>query len=183
MRCAKSSKRLRPRLKIEMSSDDETDKDSETRYYVYQESIVIRLLSWVGWLLGWLTYWMARAGHTEKAESLIDDAIVMRRANPGAIRAIGYLNGRRGLRAIRRGQLIIHGRIGGKGPFANRGFFATYHVAAPNKMRALALVKRFEWNAIPESLEVDEGELEFPDEGAEGVLWVQGGRAFYSEEG
>ena len=157
------------------------DYPDEVRGYVYQEPFIIRIISIVGWLLGWATYWLARWGFTEKAEALIDDAIVMRRANLGVVRAIGYLNGLRGLPAIRRGRLIIHGKIHETGPFANKGFFATYDVAAPNKARALALINRFEWDAIPESLEVEEGDLEYPDEGAEGVLWVAPGRSFYSE--
>ena len=125
------------------------------------------------------TYWLARAGFHRRADSLIDNVIVMRRANPGAIRAIGYLNGLQGWPAIRRGRLLIRGKIHETGPFANRDFFATYHVAAPNHARALQLVKRFEWDAIPESLSIEEGDLDHEDPGAEGVLWIAAGRTFF----
>ena len=77
--------------------------------------------------------------------------------------------------------MIIHGKIHDTGPFANKAFYAIYDVAAPNKARAVALIKRFEWDAIPESLEIEEGELEYSDRGAEGVLWIAPGRSFYSE--
>jgi hypothetical protein len=165
----------------EFRAQEAEESEDDAEYYVYEESLLVKLIAAAGWLVGWTAYWLAKAGCIERAESLIDNAIVMRRANPGAIRAIGYLNGRRGLRARHRGALMIHGRIHDAGPFANKGFFATYHVAAPNKMRALALIKRFEWDAIPESLEIEDGELDLPDEGAEGVLWVAPGRTFHSE--
>jgi hypothetical protein len=160
---------------------DETNESEDVKYYVYEEPLILKAVAIVGWAAGWVAYWLARFGLVDGAEALIDEAIMMRRANPGAIRAIGYLNGRRGLPALRRGRLIVQGKIHDRGPFANKGFFATYHVAAPNKARALALIKRFEWDAIPESLEIDDGELEYPDTGAEGVLWIAGGRCFYSE--
>jgi hypothetical protein len=164
-----------------VGSNNEASNEEDEVYYVYQDPIFIRALSLVGWALGWVCYWLARFGFVDKAEGLIDDAIHIRRANPGAVRAIGYLNGLRGLPAIRRGSLLVHGRIHDKGHFAGNGFYATYHVAAPNKARALALIKRFEWDAIPESIEIEEGELDYPDTGAEGILWVKPGRAFYSE--
>jgi hypothetical protein len=162
---------------------DETTESEDVEYYVYEEPLIRKAIALVGWATGWVAYWLAHCGLADRAEALVDDAIMMRRANPGAIRAIGYLNGLRGLPALRRGRLIVHGKIHDRGPFANKHFFAAYDVAAPNKERALALIKRFEWDAIPGSLEIEEGELEYPDPGAEGVLWVAGGRTFYSEVG
>ena len=153
----------------------------DVRYFVYEEPLIVKALAALGWMLGWCSYWLARWRFEGAAEGLIDSAIVMRRSNPGAIRAIGLLNGRRGFPAQRRGRLIIHGKIHDTGPFANKAFYAIYDVAAPNKARAVALIKRFEWDALPESLEIEEGELEYSDRGAEGVLWIAPGRSFYSE--
>ena len=164
-----------------MTGTGQSDPDPE--YYVYREPLTIRIVAVLGWFVGWLAYWLARMGYEEKADALIDDSMMMRRGNQGAVRAIGYLNGQRGLSAIYRGRLMVHGKIRDRGPFANRGFYATYDVAAPNKARALALIRRFEWDAVPESLEIEEGNLDHPDLGAEGVLWIAKGRTFYSEEG
>ena len=166
---------------MSISPDHISESSSEPTYWKHQKSISVRLVEFFGWLLGWTTYWLARGGLTGNAEALIDHAIRLRRANEGAVRTIGYLNGRRGLPALRRGELMIHGKIANRGPFANLGFYSTYHVAAPNKMRALQLIRRFEWDAISDSVEIEEGELDLPDEGAEGVLWVAPGRTFYSE--
>lgn len=162
---------------------EQVPNEQDVQYFVYEEPLIVRFLAVLGWALGWCCYWLARWRFEEAAERLLDTAIVMRRSNPGAIRAIGLLNGRRGLPARHRGRLLVHGKIHETGPFANKGFYANYDVAAPNKARALALIKRFEWDAIPESLEIEEGELDYPDDGAEGVLWIAPGRIFYSDEG
>lgn len=161
---------------------DAPESSEDAQYYVLEKSILVKIAELLGWLIGWVAYCVARAGFHDRADTIIDDAILLRRANPGAVKTIGYLNGKRGLPALRRGELMIHGLIGPEGPFANLGFYATYHVAAPNQMRALALIRRFEWDAIPESLEVAEGELDLPDHGAEGILWVMPGRTYYSKD-
>jgi hypothetical protein len=139
------------------------------------------LLSALGWLLGWACFWAVRLGSGHRAEGLIDAAIMMRRHNPGAIRAILQMNGRDGMPAHRRGRLLVTGRMHDSGPFANNGFYATYDVAAPTEARALALIRRFEWDALPQSLQIEEGTLDSPDWGAEGVLWVAPGRTFFTE--
>lgn len=155
---------------------------TEEEYHVFEPTLLGHVMSGAGYCLGWLAYVFARFRFFEWSEALVDDAILLRRANPGAIRAIGIKSGYDGHPAQFRGRLLIHGRIGPDGPFAGNGFFATYHVAAPNKARALMLIRRFEWDAIPESLEIDDGELDIPDPGAEGVLWIQPGRSFYAPD-
>ncbi|HEY0414526.1 MAG TPA: hypothetical protein VGD66_15435 [Allosphingosinicella sp.] len=154
----------------------------EVSWWVYEESLLRKLASGAGWLLGWGCFWAVGLGLRDPVDGAIDLAIVLRRHNRGAIRAIGRLNAHRGLRALRRGRLLVTGRIHETGPFAHKGFYATYDVAAPNKARALALIRRFEWDALPESLEIDEGELDQFDPGAEGVLWVAPGRTFFTQD-
>ena len=119
---------------------------------------------------------LARTGNREWAERLADRSIDLCRHSPGAIRAIGRLSCQP---ALYRGKLLISGRTRPGGRFANRGFFATYHIAAANKVRALNLIRRFERDAIPSTLRIEEGELDIPDLGSEGVLWIAAGRTFF----
>lgn len=160
-------------------SDD--DGDALT-YAVYSPSIFERFVSGAGWALGWACYWLARTGNSGLADRLVDRAVRFRRGNSGAIRAVGLINAQLGLQALRRGRLLIEGQVVDLGPFANRGFFATYDIATRSPERALKLIERWEWDALPGSLRIVEGELDSPDPGAEGILWVSDGRIFFADE-
>ena len=77
---------------------------------------------------------------------------------------------------------MISGRTGQAGPFPNSSFYATYHIAARNAARAMELIARWEWDAIPGSLKIENCELDLPDPGAEGILWVSNGRTFWTPD-
>lgn len=159
-----------------MSADD-----ADETYWAYRKSIFGGLLGWVGWTLGWSCYALARVGMAEIAGRLVDAAIKLRRGNPGAIRTVGFLNGRKGRLALRRGRVLVEGQVHASGPFANQHFFAAYDVAARDAKRALQLIERWEWDAVPGSLKVIEAEFEADDFGAEGILWVSNGRTFFND--
>jgi hypothetical protein len=162
--------------------EDDPEPSGDVRWYVFTPSIAERLSSASGWLLGWASYALTRLGLDGPAERAADRAIHLQRHSRGAVRTLGWLAARRGRLAGRRGQLIVEGRVGDRGRFAGRGFFATYVVAAFNEQRALDLIRRFERDAIPSSLRIDSGELDEPDSGVEGVLYVHPGRTFFLEE-
>ena len=158
------------------------EEPEDESYFVYEKGFLGHLLEAAGWLLGLICYRLARSGFVALAERWVDTAIVLKRGNLGAIRAVGYLNGLQGKLALRRGRLMIVGRIHSTGPFADKRFYATYDIAARSKDRALELIRRWEWDAIPDSLIVVEGELDHEDPGAEGILWISNGRTLYSED-
>lgn len=153
--------------------------DEPDTYWVYNKGLAQHAYEGLGWSLGWFCYGLCRLGFPGVANRLVDRAIMLRRGNPGAVRAVGYLNGVEGRLALKRGRLMIEGRVGPIGPFADKCFFATYDIAARSPDRALHLIRRWEWDAIPETLQIVEGELDSEDLGAEGILWVSNGRAFY----
>ncbi|HQV03677.1 MULTISPECIES: hypothetical protein [unclassified Novosphingobium] len=157
------------------------DQDNVT-YRVFESTFFGRLAEAIGWALGWLCFAFARAGWTDLAERWVDVAILLRRSNRGAIRTVGYLNALRGRLAIKRGWVLVEGRTGPSGAFANKGFFARYEVAARNQACALALIKRWERDAIPGSLRIYEAHLDCDDSGAEGILWVYPGRSFFATD-
>lgn len=156
----------------------ESGPDDAT-FWVYEKTVLGRLLEGFGWALGWGCYWLARAGLTRLADHWVDLAIILSRSNRGAIRTLGYLSGQRGRLAIRRGWVLVEGQIGPGGPFANKRFIARYDVAARDEASALSLIRRWEWDAVPESLRIEEAHLEWEDSGAEGILWAYPGRAFF----
>lgn len=158
-----------------MTSTDESDE----AFWVYGKTPLGRLLEGLGWIWGWGSYLAARIGLRSIAEGMVDTAIVLRRSNRGAIRAAGYMNGLDGKLAVRRGWVLVEGLVGPVGPFANMGFFARHDVAARDEARALQLISRWERDVVPGSLKIAEAELNTDDSGAEGVLWVYPGRAYF----
>ncbi|MBC7987560.1 MAG: hypothetical protein H7X93_12975 [Sphingomonadaceae bacterium] len=149
--------------------------------WAYRRTILEHMARALGSATGWLAYAFARCGWSDLSGRLADRAIGLCREGQGAIRAIGFNAGRMGRVAGRRGQLFVHGRVRDGRRFGGHGFYATYHVAAFNKVRALTLIRRFERDAVPETLEIDSGELDQDDTNAEGVLWIKRGRTFYSD--
>jgi hypothetical protein len=163
-------------------TSDDPEPSEGVRWYVWEPSLAERIASACGGLLGWASYGLARAGLDDASERAADRAIALQRHSRGAVRTLGLLAARRGRIAGRRGHFIVEGRVGDRGSFAGRGFFASYVVAAFNEQRVLELIRRFERDAIPSSLRIDSGALDEPDEGAEGVLYVHPGRTFFREE-
>jgi hypothetical protein len=157
----------------------EGEEADEAEYFVHLPSPADRLRSAAGAGLGWISYGLARAGALGAAERTADRAIGLHRHGKGAIRALGWLSSLRGRRAGYRGQFIIEGRIKDEGRFAGKSFVATYVVAAFNDERVLELVRRFERDAIPSSLRIASGALDHEDPGAEGVLYIHGGRTYF----
>ncbi|WP_169800962.1 hypothetical protein [Novosphingobium naphthalenivorans] len=91
------------------------------------------------------------------------------------------LSSRDGRVAGRAGRLLVEGRTLPESEWRGMQYCASYYVAACNEERALQLISRWEQSTDPNSLRIEDGELDEPFDGPEMLISVEGGRAFYRD--